>query len=124
MQSDASTRSARGRTVRPREDLRSKSDEPVRIYDRGLDVSQPTNFGEHQLTYRSGDVVSPCVAAAEPLSLELQDFAHAIRTGEEPRSNVGLGISIVSVLESAEASMRQRGMPLPVATRPVAAQAA
>ena len=31
------------------------SDESVRIYDRGLDVGPPANFGEYQLTYRTGD---------------------------------------------------------------------
>ena len=37
------------------------SDEPVRIYDRGMDMLPPTpaNFGEHQLIYRTGDVVDP-----------------------------------------------------------------
>ena len=40
------------------------SDEPVRVYDRGMDVGPPSNFGEHQLVYRSGDVVIPRVAAA------------------------------------------------------------
>ena len=45
----------------------------------------PETFGEYQLTYRTGDIVSPHVAAAEPLFLELSDFCTAIRTGEEPR---------------------------------------
>lgn len=89
------------------------ADEPVRVYDRGLDIPhpEPANFGEHQLIYRSGDVVIPRVAAAEPLSLELKDFAHAIRTGAQPRSNVDLGLEIVAVMESAETSMRERGAP-------------
>jgi predicted dehydrogenase len=100
------------------------SDEPVRVYDRGLDISPPANFGEHQLTYRTGDVVIPRVAPAEPLSLELQDFARSIRTGEEPRSNVGLGLEIVSVIETAEASMRERGTPRSVAAHASAVRAA
>lgn len=89
------------------------ADEPVRVYDRGLDIPhpEPANFGEHQLIYRSGDVVIPRVAPAEPLSLELKDFAHAIRTGAQPRSNVDLGLEIVAVMESAETSMRERGAP-------------
>jgi predicted dehydrogenase len=91
------------------------ADEPVRVYDRGLDISPPANFGEHQLIYRTGDVVIPRVAPAEPLSLELQDFARSIRTGESPRSNVDLGVEIVAVMESAEASMRERGAPRLVA---------
>ncbi len=93
------------------------SDGPVRVYDRGLEIGQPANFGEHQLIYRTGDVVIPRVAPAEPLSLELQDFANSIRTGEEPRSSVSLGLEIVSAIESAEVSMRERGAPRAVAPR-------
>lgn len=87
------------------------ADEPVRVYDRGMDVGPPSNFGEHQLVYRSGDVVIPRVQAQEPLRLELQDFARAIRTGEEPRSNVTLGLDIVAAVEMAAASMRHNGAP-------------
>jgi predicted dehydrogenase len=93
------------------------SDEPVRIYDRGMDVGQPSNFGEHQLVYRTGDVVIPRVQPQEPLSLELQDFARAIRTGEEPRSNIALGLDIVAAVEMAEASMRDNGVPQGFAPR-------
>jgi predicted dehydrogenase len=87
------------------------SDEPVRIYDRGMDMlsPMPANFGEHQLIYRMGDVLIPRVEPIEPLRLELEDFAHAIRTGEEPRSSLALGIEIVSVLELANESVRQGG---------------
>jgi predicted dehydrogenase len=90
------------------------SDEPVRIYDRGMDMLPPTpaNFGEHQLIYRTGDVVIPRVEPQEPLRLELEDFAHAIRTGEEPRSSLALGIEVVAAVELAEASLRAGGQPL------------
>jgi predicted dehydrogenase len=85
-------------------------DEPVRIYDRGMDMlSTPVNFGEHQLVYRTGDVVTPRVEPAEPLRLELVDFAHAIRTGEEPRASLAIGIEIVAVVEQVEASLRKGG---------------
>jgi predicted dehydrogenase len=90
------------------------SDEPVRIYDRGMDMLPPTpaNFGEHQLIYRTGDVVIPRVEPQEPLRLELEDFARSIRTGEEPRSSLALGIEIVAAVELAEASLRAGGQPL------------
>jgi predicted dehydrogenase len=93
------------------------SDEPVRVYDRGMDLEQPANFGEHQLIYRTGDVVSPRVEPQEPLSLELQDFARAIRTGSEPRSNVALGLDIVALVELASDSLRTNGVPLSLAPR-------
>ena len=59
------------------------ADEAVRIFDRGMEIETPANFGEFQLSYRSGDIVVPRIEAAEPLSLELQDFAHAVRTGAD-----------------------------------------
>ena len=71
-----------------------------------------SSFGEHQLVYRTGDVVIPRVEPQEPLALELQDFANAIRTGEEPRSNVALGLDIVAAVEMAQASMSDNGVPL------------
>ncbi len=93
------------------------SDEPVRIYDRGMDVlpPEPANFGEHQLIYRTGDVLIPRIEPQEPLRLELEDFVHAIRTGEEPRSNLALGLEIVAIVEVAEASLREGGTPLALA---------
>ena len=94
------------------------SDEAVRVYDRGLDFAQaeaPATFGEYQLTYRTGDIVVPRIEAAEPLSLELEDFAYAIRTGEEPRSNAHLGFEIVRVLEAARLSMEHGSEPVELA---------
>jgi predicted dehydrogenase len=93
----------------------TSSDEAVRIYDRGVDFSQvraPATYGEYQLTYRSGDIVVPRIDPTEPLSLELQDFAHCIRTGAEPRSNCGLGREIVRALEAAHVSMSRAGEPV------------
>jgi predicted dehydrogenase len=92
----------------------TSSDESVRIYDRGLDVSTeaPATFGEYQLTYRSGDIVVPRIDAGEPLGLELADFANAIRTGQEPRSSCALGLEIVRALEAAHCSMERAGDPI------------
>jgi predicted dehydrogenase len=93
----------------------TSSDESVRIYDRGLDVSMvqaPPTFGEYQLTYRTGDIVVPRIEAAEPLGLELADFARAIRTGAEPRSSARLGLEVVRALEAAHLSMERSGDPI------------
>jgi predicted dehydrogenase len=88
------------------------SDEPVRIYDRGMDFVAPANFGEYQLTYRSGEIVIPRIEPAEPLSLELEDFARAIRDGVPPRSDAALGVQIVAALEAAHASLARGGAPV------------
>ena len=93
-----------------------EGDEAIKVYDRGMDRVQPApeSFGEYRLTYRTGDMVAPRIDAAEPLSLELQDFSRAILTGEEPRSNARLGLEIVKVLEAAQLSMRLHGQPVRV----------
>jgi predicted dehydrogenase len=84
-------------------------DGAIRIYDRGFDFTEPETFGEYQLTYRSGDMVVPRLDPAEPLGLELADLAHAINTGEEPRSHGRLGVEIVRTLEAAHASLADSG---------------
>jgi predicted dehydrogenase len=87
-------------------------DGAVRIYDRGVDFTEPTNFGEYQLTYRSGDMIVPRLDPAEPLGLELADFANAIETGEDPRSHARLGVEIVRILEAAHESLTSAGKPV------------
>jgi len=94
------------------------ADDSVRIYDRGLAFSDPpANFGEYRLTYRTGDMIAPRIEAAEPLGLELQDFAAAIREGATPVSSARLGLEIVLGLEALEESLHANGRP--VAVRPV-----
>ena len=53
------------------------SSEPVRIFDSGASLPDPETFGEYQLTYRTGDIVSPKIEATEPLALEILDFCSA-----------------------------------------------
>jgi predicted dehydrogenase len=89
----------------------TSADEAVRIYDRGLELKQPENFGEYRMTYRSGDMVAPRIEPEEPLSLELEDFARAIRTGKQPRSHGALALEIVRVLAAAEQSLQNHGQP-------------
>jgi len=90
----------------------TSSDEPVRLYDRGMEFKTPESFGEYQLTYRSGDIVVPRVEPAEPLALELHDFARAILTGSTPVSNAQLGLEVVSAMEAVELSLQRGGEPV------------
>jgi predicted dehydrogenase len=95
----------------------TSADDSVRIYDRGLDFSEPpANFGEYRLTYRTGDMIAPRLQALEPLGQELSDFASAIREGTTPVSNGRLGVEIVLGLEALEQSLHAQGEPVPVAS--------
>jgi predicted dehydrogenase len=85
------------------------SNEQVRIFDCGIDVVEPQNFGEHQLSYRLGDVVSPRLDSTEPLRLELSDLVSSIRSGQQPRSNMSLGLDVVRMIDASEMSLRHNG---------------
>jgi predicted dehydrogenase len=81
------------------------STEPVRVFDSGVQLADPETFGEYRLTYRTGDIVSPQIAAAEPLYLELSDFCRSIQTGSVPRSSAEIGLEVVRMIEAVDASL-------------------
>ncbi|MDQ6674432.1 MAG: Gfo/Idh/MocA family oxidoreductase [Chloroflexota bacterium] len=84
--------------------------EKVKVYDRGID-RQPASFGEYQLTYRSGDILSPRLDTTEPLYLECVHFLECIQTGREPDTSPRSGVEVVRVIQAAERSLRQGGAP-------------
>jgi predicted dehydrogenase len=91
------------------------STEPVRVFDSGA-IGNPGSFGEYHLSYRTGDIVSPQVDAAEPLALELRDFAAAVRGDHRPRSSADLGLEVVRMIEAVDRSLDQKGARVSVET--------
>jgi predicted dehydrogenase len=85
------------------------SNEPVRVFDSGVMLRDPETFGEYKLTYRTGDIVSPHLDVAEPLKLELEDFAQAILTGSTPRASRELGLEVVRMIEAVDESLEASG---------------
>ena len=92
--------------------------EQVRVFDRGVEVIEPQSFGEYQLSYRSGDILSPRLEAAEPLRLEVQDFVTAVQEGVSPLSNMELGLQVVQLIEAVETSLEYNGSPVAVSVPP------
>jgi predicted dehydrogenase len=90
------------------------SNEPVRVFDSGVDLPEPTTYGEYRLTYRAGEIVSPRVDPAEPLALELADFCSAVRGGTEPRASNAVALNVVQTIEAAERSLEAGGIPTEV----------
>ena len=91
------------------------SNEPVRVFDSGVSLPNPETFGEYKLSYRTGDIVSPHVEAAEPLYVEMQDFCRAIREGGAPRSSAEIGLEVVRIVEAVDASLDNNGARVEVA---------
>jgi predicted dehydrogenase len=89
--------------------------EPVRIFDSGVTTMQdPQSFGEFQLSYRTGPIVSPRVDPVEPLLAEMRDFCESIRERSTPRASPRLGLDVVAIIEAVERSLANRGERTPV----------
>jgi len=81
------------------------SSEPIRIFDSGVIYKDPESFGQYQLSYRTGDILSMRVDTSEPLVLELEDFAEAITAGKQPEADGALARDVVHLVESAVCSL-------------------
>jgi predicted dehydrogenase len=87
--------------------------EPIKIYDRGVDYKDPETFGEYQLSYRSGDILSPMLSGEEPLSLQVGEFVRAMRTRDADQ-HLDLARDVVRLAEAADASLRSGGGVVPL----------
>ncbi len=84
--------------------------EKVKLYDHGVNtVVEPGSFGEFQLSYRTGDILSPHLDSYEPLYTEATHFVECVLTGTTPKTDGQSGLRVVRTLERAEASMIASG---------------
>jgi predicted dehydrogenase len=88
------------------------SAEPVRVFDSGVMYEDPETFGEYQLSYRTGDILSPRLETTEPLQAELADFVAGVRSRSGPNGNAQLARDVVTIIEAAESSLEERGAPI------------
>jgi predicted dehydrogenase len=82
--------------------------EAIKIYDSGVEYKDPETFGEYQLSYRTGDILSPRLSTEEPLVTQLDDFVRGIR-GESVSNDLELARDVVLLAEAADASLRNAG---------------
>lgn len=89
--------------------------EPLKIYDRGIDVGEdPEGRRDVFISYRSGDVLSPRVSKTEPLANMIEHFADCIEDGTASLSGGQQGLEIVKILEAADRSIARRGAEIEV----------
>ena len=88
-----------------------ESAEKVKIYDKAAEREDYESYGE-AITLRFGDVLIPHVSPVEPLRLECQHFADCIVNGTSPRSDGRDGLRVVRVLDAAQRSLEQQGVPV------------
>jgi predicted dehydrogenase len=86
-----------------------EADEKVKIYDRGVDVTNRQGLYELLVNYRSGDMWSPQLEQVEALRQELSYFVDCISNGQKPINDGCAGLRVVKMLEAASESLSNKG---------------
>ncbi len=89
-----------------------ESTEKIRIYDKGVNFTGDYSAYSEYLTLRIGDILIPKIKNAEPLKLECQHFIDCILNNKTPRSDGEDGLRVVRVLNAAQESLKQGGVPV------------
>ncbi len=90
----------------------------IRIYDKGIKKVNNhsslalSDYGGFQLQVRSGDIYIPKIDFVEPLYTECSHFIECIREGKKPLTDGGEGLIVVRILEAAQLSMEEGGVPV------------
>ncbi|OLB33803.1 MAG: oxidoreductase [Acidobacteria bacterium 13_2_20CM_57_17] len=86
-----------------------EADEKIKVYDKGVQITNGQSVYELLVSYRSGDVWAPRVEQAEALKLELEYFMDCIRNDRTPFNDGLAGLRVVKLLEAADQSLKERG---------------
>jgi predicted dehydrogenase len=87
--------------------------EKIKIYDKGVSLTGGAE-GVYQMlvSYRSGDMWAPHLAATEALKTEAAHFIDCVTNGKKPQTDGEMGLRVVKILEAADRSMANHGQPV------------
>ncbi len=86
-----------------------EADEKVKIYDKGVEITNREGMYNLLVNYRSGDMWAPQLEQVEALRLELGYFVDCIVKDQAPFNDGAAGLRVVKMLEAANQSLHQRG---------------
>ena len=86
-----------------------EADEKIKIYDKGVQITNGEGVYDLLVSYRSGDVWAPRCDQTEALKVELGYFVECISNGVAPINDGNAGLRIVRLLDAAERSLKERG---------------
>jgi len=86
-----------------------EADEKVKVYDRGVNITNREGVYELLVNYRSGDMWAPQLEQGEALRTELSYFVDCIASGTQPFNDGCAGLRVVRMLEAASESLGKRG---------------
>ena len=91
-----------------------EGNEKLRIYDKGAAQNGDYNTFAEYITLRFGDITIPYIKVGEPLRLECEHFLACVRERKQPVSDGRDGLRVTKVLEAAQQSLKNNGVPIPI----------
>jgi len=80
--------------------------EKVKVYDKGVEISEEESVYQTLVQYRTGDMYAPQIEQSEALSLMCGDFLSSIIEGKKPLTDGCAGLRVVRILEAGQQSLQ------------------
>lgn len=91
--------------------------EKLKVYDKGAKMSQDYDTFAEYIGLRFGDITIPYVKSGEPLREECLHFINSVRNRTQPLSDGHDGLRVVRVLDAAQRSLKNNGVPVSIDSR-------
>jgi len=86
-----------------------EADEKIKVYDKGVNITNSEGLYQLLVNYRSGDMWAPQLEQVEALRQELTYFVDCIVNDRTPFNDGAAGLRVVKMLEAANLSISKRG---------------
>jgi predicted dehydrogenase len=89
-----------------------EADEKIKVYDKGVQITNGQTVYDLLVSYRSGDMWAPKIDQTEALAAEARYFVECVSSGKKPFNDGCSGWRVVKILEAADKSLKQGGAPV------------
>jgi predicted dehydrogenase len=86
-----------------------EADEKIKVYDKGVQMTNGEGVYQLLVSYRSGDMWAPRVEQVEALKVEAAYFVDCILNNKKPMNDGAAGLHVVRMLEAADESLKRKG---------------
>jgi predicted dehydrogenase len=86
-----------------------EADEKIKVYDKGVEMSNGEGRYKLLVSYRSGDMWAPQIEQLEALRVEAAYFVDCVLNNKKPLNDGAAGLHVVRMLEAADQSLQQKG---------------
>jgi len=86
-----------------------EADEKIKVYDKGVQISDCNSVYDLLVSYRSGDMWAPQLERIEALRAEAAHFIDCVCNNKKPINDGHAGRRVVQMLQAASESVHNRG---------------